>query len=48
VDRGRLPFAGRLRQPAGQSRFWTAVLDRALTHPAPPTTKQPPVSAMGP
>jgi MMPL family/ABC-2 type transporter len=30
VDRGRLPFADRLRQPAGQSRFWTAVLDRVL------------------
>ena len=34
VDRGRLPFAGRLRQPAGQSRVWTAILDRVLARPA--------------
>jgi uncharacterized membrane protein YdfJ with MMPL/SSD domain len=34
VDRGRLPFAGRTRRPAGQSRIWTAVLDRVLGRPA--------------
>ena len=34
VDRGRLPFAGRARRPAGQSRVWTAVLDRVLARPA--------------
>jgi hypothetical protein len=34
VDRGRLPLVGRLRRPAGQSRVWSAILDRVLTHPA--------------
>ena len=34
VDRGGLPFPGRTRRPAGQSRIWTAVLDRVLAHPA--------------
>jgi len=39
VDRGRLPFAGRARHgrpggPDGQSRLWTAVLDRVLARPA--------------
>jgi uncharacterized membrane protein YdfJ with MMPL/SSD domain len=34
VDRGRLPFAGRARRSAGQSRVWTAVLDRVLARPS--------------
>jgi uncharacterized membrane protein YdfJ with MMPL/SSD domain len=34
VDRGRLPIAGRARRPDGQSRIWTAVLDRVLARPA--------------
>ena len=34
VDRGQLPFVGRLRRPAEQSRFWTAILDRTLARPA--------------
>ena len=34
VDRGQLPLISRLRRPAGQSRVWTAILDRVLAHPA--------------
>ena len=34
VDRGALPLVRRLRQPAGQSRVWTAILDRVLARPA--------------
>jgi len=34
VDRGQLPFISRLRRPAGQSRVWTAILDRTLARPA--------------
>jgi uncharacterized membrane protein YdfJ with MMPL/SSD domain len=34
VDRGQLPFLSRLRRPAGQSRIWTAILDRVLGRPA--------------
>jgi RND superfamily putative drug exporter len=34
VDRGALPLLGRVRQPAGQSRIWTAILDRVLARPA--------------
>ena len=34
VDRGQLPLVSRLRRPAGQSRVWTAVLDRVLARPA--------------
>ncbi len=33
VDRGQLPFISRLRRPAGQSRVWTAILDRVLARP---------------
>ncbi len=33
VDRGALPLVGRLRRPAGQSRIWTAILDRVLARP---------------
>jgi uncharacterized membrane protein YdfJ with MMPL/SSD domain len=34
VDRGQLRFITRLRRPAGQSRVWTAILDRTLARPA--------------
>ena len=34
VDRGQLPLISRLRRPAGQSRVWTAILDRVLARPA--------------
>ena len=34
VDRGQLPFISRLRRPGGQSRVWTAILDRTLARPA--------------
>jgi uncharacterized membrane protein YdfJ with MMPL/SSD domain len=34
VDRGQLPLVSRLRRPAGQSRIWTAILDRTLARPA--------------
>jgi len=34
VDRGQLPVVSRLRRPAGQSRVWTAILDRVLARPA--------------
>jgi hypothetical protein len=33
VDRGRLPWLGRLRRPAAQSRIWTEILDRVLARP---------------
>ena len=33
VDQGQLPFISRLRRPAGQSRVWTAILDRVLARP---------------
>ena len=33
VDRGQLPLVSRLRRP-GQSRVWTAILDRVLARPA--------------
>jgi uncharacterized membrane protein YdfJ with MMPL/SSD domain len=36
VDKPRIPFVGRLRsrRPAGESRFWNAVLGPVLGHPA--------------
>jgi putative drug exporter of the RND superfamily len=34
VNRGRLPFVGRKRRPAGQGRAWSAILDRVLARPA--------------
>ena len=34
VDRGQIPYLIRLRRPAGQSRVWTAILDRTLARPA--------------
>jgi uncharacterized membrane protein YdfJ with MMPL/SSD domain len=33
VDRGRIPFVGRKKHAAGDSRFWTFVLDRVLRRP---------------
>ena len=35
VDKGRLPLLGRYRRPAGQSRFWSALVDRVTRHPWP-------------
>ena len=34
VDRGRVPFASRLRSRNGEGRFWSAILDRVLRRPA--------------
>ncbi len=39
VDRGQLPFVTRLRRPAGQSRVWTAILDRTLARGGRPETR---------
>jgi uncharacterized membrane protein YdfJ with MMPL/SSD domain len=33
VDKGRLPFLGRSRRPAGQSRFWSGLVDRVMRRP---------------
>ncbi len=33
VERGRIPFLGRLRSKNGESRFWGAILDRVLRRP---------------
>jgi RND superfamily putative drug exporter len=33
VDRGRVPYFGRKKQAAGESRFWGFVLDRVLRRP---------------
>ncbi|MGZ4335212.1 MAG: MMPL family transporter, partial [Gaiellaceae bacterium] len=33
VDRGRVPYFGRKTHAAGESRFWTFVLDRVLRRP---------------
>jgi uncharacterized membrane protein YdfJ with MMPL/SSD domain len=33
VDRGRIPFLGRRKYAAGESRFWGYVLDRVLRRP---------------
>jgi uncharacterized membrane protein YdfJ with MMPL/SSD domain len=33
VEKGRIPFVGRNRRPAGQSRFWTAVTERVMRRP---------------
>ena len=33
VDRGRVPFIGKRKHAAGESRFWGFVLDRVLRHP---------------
>ncbi len=34
VDRGRVPFVHRLRRDDGEGRFWGAIIDRVLRHPA--------------
>jgi uncharacterized membrane protein YdfJ with MMPL/SSD domain len=34
VERGRIPFIGRLRKPAGESRLWGAILRPVLRRPA--------------
>ena len=34
VEKGRIPFLGRLRRRAGENRFWSAILTPALRHPA--------------
>jgi uncharacterized membrane protein YdfJ with MMPL/SSD domain len=33
VEKGRLPFLGRRRRPAGQSRFWTGLTGRVMRRP---------------
>ena len=33
VEKGRVPFVGRLRSKNGESRFWGAILDRVLRRP---------------
>ena len=33
VEKGRLPFIGRRRRPAGQSRFWSALTERVMRRP---------------
>src|SRR5205809_4254413 len=34
VERGRIPFLGRLRRTSGENRFWKSILTPALRHPA--------------
>src|SRR4051812_27622446 len=34
VERGRIPFLGRLRRSSGENRFWKSILTPALRHPA--------------
>jgi RND superfamily putative drug exporter len=34
IDRGRVPFVGRLRRDDGQGRVWGAIVDRVLRRPA--------------
>jgi uncharacterized membrane protein YdfJ with MMPL/SSD domain len=33
VEKGRLPFLSRWRRPAGQSRFWSALVNRVMRRP---------------
>jgi uncharacterized membrane protein YdfJ with MMPL/SSD domain len=33
VEKGRIPFLGRLRRQSGENRFWSAILTPALRHP---------------
>jgi uncharacterized membrane protein YdfJ with MMPL/SSD domain len=33
IDKGPIPFISRRQQPAGQSRFWSAAVDRAMRRP---------------
>ncbi len=34
VERGRVPFIGRLRHDSGEGRFWGTIVDRVLRRPA--------------
>jgi RND superfamily putative drug exporter len=34
VEKGRIPFLGRLRRSSGENRFWARILTPALRHPA--------------
>src|SRR4051794_2976952 len=34
IEKGRVPLIGRRRRPAGQSRFWTALISRVMQRPA--------------
>src|SRR5690349_9668239 len=34
VEKGRVPLIGRRRRPAGQSRFWTALIKGVMRRPA--------------
>jgi uncharacterized membrane protein YdfJ with MMPL/SSD domain len=34
VERGRIPFVGRLRRDGGEGRIWGAIVDRVLARPA--------------
>ena len=34
VEKGRIPFLGRLRRQGGENRVWSAILTPALRHPA--------------
>jgi uncharacterized membrane protein YdfJ with MMPL/SSD domain len=33
IDRGRIPFLARRQRPAGESRFWPAMIDRIMRRP---------------
>ena len=33
VEKGRIPFLSRYRRPAGQSRFWSALVNRVMRRP---------------
>ncbi len=33
VEKGRIPFLGRLRRPGGENRVWAKILNPALRHP---------------
>jgi uncharacterized membrane protein YdfJ with MMPL/SSD domain len=33
IEKGRIPFLGRNRRPAGQSRFWSSLVDRVMRRP---------------
>jgi uncharacterized membrane protein YdfJ with MMPL/SSD domain len=33
IDRGRIPFLARRQRPAGESRFWPAMIDRVMRRP---------------
>ena len=33
IEKGRIPYIGRRRRPAGQSRFWTALTERVMRRP---------------